>query len=100
MTHSATGPLIALAFACAVIVGATVVPARSECLHSGITSSGMKVCMQDDLVGRNIAIPERSDSAVPTFTVIGPPPKCENGWTLVVDMSMNPMCVRDLRKPQ
>ncbi len=27
-------------------------------------------------------------------------PKCADGWTLVSDLSMHPMCARELRKPE
>lgn len=35
------------------------------------------------------------------FGITNPPaPKCEDGWTLVADSSMHPMCARELRSPK
>lgn len=79
--------------------------AQAECLQWGRTlNGGVRVCMMDDVVNHNPVIPEGPCSSVGgcngtalTTVVV---PKCDDGWTLVADLTMHPMCARELKAPK
>lgn len=86
-------------YAAAILIVLVSSAASAECLHWGMTVSGYKVCVADDLLNRNPIMSVMPGPGGAVFSS-SPQPKCEEGWSLVLSTGMSPMCARELRAPK
>ena len=94
---------LAALFAIAIPLGTILDGAKAQydpCLQWGRDQYGNRVCMQNDAVNRVWVTPEKPPPVTGDTAITHITEHCEQGWTLVADQSMHPMCARELKEPK